>query len=330
MNAASPILNDSHPYAELRTPPLALEPVSCCVCDSDDADPVGVGEDFEYDCSPDTFLMVRCRGCGLMYLNPRPALDELPRIYPPTYHSLDFSAEKFGFVYTARSRLEAMRLLRWCRGLPDDARIIDVGCGDGFHLRLLRRYGKPGWRLEGVEPSERAAAMAGRAGIRVHRGIIQQVDLPSDAYDLALLIQTIEHVDAPLEVLREVRRILKPGGRVVLVTDNVDTLDFRIFRGRHWGGYHFPRHWSLFDRRTLRALAERAGLQVDAIGSMVTPVNWVLSIHNLLQDWGAPRWLVNRFSVRSPISLGVFTAFDTLWHLVGRGALLQATLSRPG
>ncbi|NJK53963.1 MAG: class I SAM-dependent methyltransferase, partial [Leptolyngbyaceae cyanobacterium SU_3_3] len=50
------------------TEPLALTRVTCCICEVEDAQPLAVGEDFEYRTSPDTFLAVQCRGCGLVYL----------------------------------------------------------------------------------------------------------------------------------------------------------------------------------------------------------------------------------------------------------------------
>lgn len=311
------------------TVPLALEPVQCCVCDSDDAEPVAVGEDFEYRTSPDTFLAMRCRGCGLVYLNPRPIAAEAGRIYPDDYHAFDFSPERYGLVFRIRRQLEARRALSWCRGLGETARILDVGCGDGFHLRLLRDFGKPGWRLEGVDLSEQAVAAATRAGLNVQHGSVEELDLPRSTYDLVLLIATIEHVADPPGVLRAVRRLLRPGGSAVIVTDNVDALDFKLFGGRHWGGYHFPRHWNLFSRTTLRALAQKVGLEVAQISTQVSPVNWVYSLRNLLCDWRAPQWLVDGFSLRSPMSLGVFTAFDWLLRLFGRGALLRAILRRP-
>lgn len=312
-----------------RESPLALVPARCCICGHDDADPVAVGEDFEYRTSPDTFLAVRCRDCGLIYLNPRPAVAELPRIYPPEYHAFDFSAERYGFVFRVRRRLEARRLLGLARGLPSDARILDVGCGDGFHLRLLRDFGAAGWSLEGVDASERAVAAARAAGLRVHLGTIQDVMLSPASYDLALLIATIEHVDDPAEVLAAVRDVLRPGGRVVVVTDNAGSLDFRLAGARHWGGYHFPRHWNLFDRRTLSLLAERSGLRVERMETVVSPVNWVYSIRNALVDYGAPPWLVERFSLRAPAALAAFTVFDTIHQLAGAGALLRAVLVRP-
>ncbi|HLB09488.1 MAG TPA: FAD-dependent oxidoreductase [Gemmatimonadaceae bacterium] len=285
--------------------------------------------DFEYRTSGDTFLVRRCRKCSLVYLDPRPGIDEYARIYPPEYHAFNFSAEKFGLAYWIRVRLERHRLMRWCRDLRDDARIIDVGCGDGFHLRLLQKFGRPGWRLEGIEPNQRAADAARASGLTVHHGFIEQLDLQGASYDLALLIMTIEHLDDPTTVLTAIRRILRPGGRLIVVTDNTATLDFRLFKARHWGGYHAPRHTYLFDPKTLRALLEKVGLEVESVGFMLSPVNLVYSIHNLLVDFRAPRWLVNRFTLSSPMALAIFTAVDMLRRLTGNGALLRATALQP-
>lgn len=303
--------------------PLKLEYQPCCLCGVEDADPVAVGEDFEYRTSPDTFVAMRCRRCGLVYLNPRPAREELSRIYPPTYHAFDFTPEKFGLAHRVRSWLEARRLLSYCEGLGERARILDVGCGDGFHLQLLKEHGRPGWQLEGVDASEQAVAAARQGGLHVHLGTIETAGLENDAYDLVLLIATIEHVADPPGVLRAAARLLRPGGRAVVVTDNTGTLDFRLFGDRHWGGYHFPRHWNLFNKPSLARLAEQAGLQVAKLGTVVSPVNWVYSIHVRLRDRGAPDWLVNRFTLSSPASLGVFTMVDNVSRMFGRGALLK-------
>lgn len=311
------------------TASLSLVPARCCLCEDDDAEPVAVGEDFEYRTSPDSFLAMRCRGCGLIYLKNRPAMSELSRIYPPSYHAFDFSPERFGLIYKIRRRLEARRALSWCRGLPADARIIDVGCGDGFHLKLLRDFGKPTWTLEGVDLSPAAVACARQAGLTVHEGKAETLHLPQAVYDLVLLIQTVEHIESPPETLAAVRRLLRPGGRVVIVTDNTRSLDCKIFGGRHWGGYHFPRHWNLFNRDAMRRLAEKADLEVVHMGTQVSPVNWVYSLRNLLVDWGAPRWLYQRFSLQSTVALSVFTLLDNGLRLIGRGALLRAILQRP-
>jgi ubiquinone/menaquinone biosynthesis C-methylase UbiE len=311
------------------TDPLSLESVKCCICNIDDTEPVGVGEDFEYRTSPDTFLAVRCHRCGLVYLNPRPAMTELDRIYPSDYHAFEFSAERYGFVYKVRRKLEAKRLLAACKGLGKNARIIDVGCGDGFHLSLLRDFGQKTWQLEGVDPSDRAVAMGRQNGLTIHKGTVQNLNLPPSSYDLALMIATIEHVDDPVSVLNAVRHLLKPGGKVVIVTDNTHTLDFHLSQTRYWGGYHFPRHWNLFNPKTIQAIARKTHLEIDSLSTIVSPVNWVYSIRNALVDRQAPRWLIDQFSLSSTLSLGIFTLFDMVNQWLGRGALLRAVLKRP-
>jgi len=311
------------------TAPLQLAYQPCCLCGIEDGEPVAVGEDFEYRTSRDAFVAMRCGRCELVYLNPRPARAELDRIYPPTYHAFQFSAENFGLAHRVRSRLEARRLLSYCKHLGEHARILDIGCGDGFHLNLLKRFGRPGWRLEGVDTSDRAVMAARDAGLNVHLGTVETADLEPNANDLVLLIATIEHVENPRAVLAAAARLLRPGGRAIVVTDNTATLDFRLFGGRHWGGYHFPRHWNLFNRRSLRLLAERAGLEVVELSTVLSPVNWVYSIRNRLVDRRAPGWLVERFSLKAPLSLGVFTMVDGLFQVFKRGALLKLVAQRP-
>jgi SAM-dependent methyltransferase len=230
---------------EIAQTTINLVSVRCCVCDTDHAHKIGSGYDYEYLTCPDTFDVYHCQECGNVYLNPRPDVSEFQRIYPPTYHSLDFSEENYSLVHKVRSRLEANRLLRYCQGVPDDATILDVGCGDGFHLKLLRQYGNRNWALEGVDIDSRAVEIASTGGLTIHHGSIEALDLEADHYDAVYTIQTIEHVARPDEVLAAIYRILKPGGRLVIVTDNTDSLDFGYFKKSYWGGYHFPRHWNL-------------------------------------------------------------------------------------
>lgn len=313
----------------MQSKPLKLTRAECCICETNDAAQIGAGEDFEYRTSDDTFSAARCNRCELVYLNPRPDVSEFERIYPATYHALDFSEKDFGIVYKIRSRLEAKRLLSFCGNLPADARILDVGCGDGFHLKLLREYGEKTWTLEGVDLDARAVRMAEKSGLKVHAGSIEKLNLPENSFDLAFMIQTIEHLEKPVEILSAVKSVLKTGGKLVIVTDNTDTFDFEIFKNRHWGGYHFPRHWNLFNRNSLVRLGEKVGFEVAGITTIVSPVNWVYSIHNWLADRDAPRFLINRFTLKSTVSLSAFTSLDIILQKFGRGALLRAILQKP-
>jgi SAM-dependent methyltransferase len=143
------------------------------------------------------------------------------------------------------------------------------------------------------------------------------------------MIMTIEHVERPDETLRGIKRLLKRGGRLVIVTDNTGSLDFKFFKQHYWGGYHFPRHWNLFNRHSLGRLAEKTGFQVVSLRTIISPVNWVYSIHNALVDRGKPKWLVDRFTLKSTFSLTFFTMLDFILQQFGRGALLKGILRKP-
>ena len=160
------------------------------------------------------------------------------------------------------------------------------------------------------------------------KGFVQDIEATS-SFDLAILNHTIEHVDDPAAVLSRVRELLRPGGRVVITTDNTDSFDARLFRRSYWGGYHFPRHWSLFNARSMLALSEKVGLEVVELKGVVSPVNWTYSIRNLLDAHGASERTLAWFSLSSPVALACFTVFDWLNKLVGRAALIRAVLRRP-
>lgn len=309
--------------------PLILESAACCLCGGTAGMPVGVGEDFEYRTSPDTFLAIRCPKCTLVYLDPRPSMSELETIYPDNYHAFNFGPDAFGVVHKVRERLEARRMLRLTAHLSNDAVILDVGCGDGFHLDIIRRHGTKRWQLIGVDTDKRAVDRARQRGLRVFHGCLEDAPIKRNSVDLALCVQTIEHVENPVELLREIGRVVRPGGGILIVTDNTSSPDFRFFKARHWGGYHFPRHWNLFNRRSIIALADLVGLKIESFQTMASPVNWTYSIRNWLDDWGASPSLVSRFTLRSPVALGVFALLDGLLRLLGRGALLRVVMRVP-
>ena len=171
--------------------------------------------------------------------------------------------------------------------------------------------------------------MAEKSGLRIHPGTLEAIGLPNNSFDLVFMVQTIEHVEQPSEILAAIKNVLKGGGKLVVVTDNTDALDFRLFKGGYWGGYHFPRHWNLFNRNSLEKLAENVGFEVADLTTQVSPVNWVYSIHNALVDWHAPRFLINRFTLKSTVSLSAFTSLDILLQKLGKGALLRAILRKP-
>lgn len=316
--------------SSVSDPVLSLVESTCSVCGTrDHATKVAVGEDFEYRTSDDSFQVHRCRACDTLFLHPRPARSELGRIYPETYHAYEFTEEEFGLSYAVRRRLESRRLLGWCRSVPAGGSIVDIGAGDGFHLDILKEQGDPTWRLVAVEPDVKAASAATARGFEVHSGFVEELGLDGGQFDFAMMIMVIEHVDDPSGVLGEVHRLLAPGGRVGIVTDNIRSADARFGQARHWGGYHFPRHFNLYSERSLGLLAAKAGFEVEALSTMVSPVNWTYTVHNRLVDRNAPEWLRQLFTLKSPLAMAGFTLLDGMAVALRRGALLRAVLRKP-
>jgi SAM-dependent methyltransferase len=310
---------------------LELVESTCSVCGtSDHARKIASGVDFEYHTSIDSFTMYRCGRCDALFLNPRPARSEFGTIYPVTYHAYEFTEREFGLSYAVRRQIERRRLLDWCGSVPSHGAIVDIGSGDGFHLEILREFGVPTWRLEAVEPDPKSAEAVTRRGFRVYTGFLEELDLDPAQFDFAIMIMVIEHVDDPIGVLRKVHRVLRPGGAIGIVTDNIRAPDARLARGRHWGGYHFPRHFNLYSARSLATLAVSAGFEVERITTMVSPVNWTYTVHNYLEDHSAPGWARRLFTLQSPLALAGFTMVDLVARALGRGALLRAVLRKPG
>jgi len=234
-----------------------------------------------------------------VYLDPRPAAAALARIYPADYYAYDFAARLRPLVARVKGTTERAKVRAYLPYLRTGARVLDVGCGDGHLLGLVRAEAPFPLELDGVELAAEAAAEAIRRGVRLHEGRVEDVPLPPNAYDLIVMNQLIEHVADPAAVLRRIGTALRPGGHVFLETPNLDSLDARLFRRRYWGGYHLPRHFHLFDRHTLPRLVAAAGLETVAMRPLVCPQFWIISLSNWLCAHGrratAERW-VNVFS----------------------------------
>jgi 2-polyprenyl-3-methyl-5-hydroxy-6-metoxy-1,4-benzoquinol methylase len=270
---------------------VRTEVVRCNNCGASEATPIAEGRDHEYATTTDTFRFVRCDRCGLVYLSPRPAVSELGAIYPDGYYAYKLverrAAAKAGD--SLLGRYMTAQMVRRFRPYVDVVkrahaaphRILDVGCGDGAILDVWRRaFGEV--ETHGVEMNEHAAAIARSHGHRVVSARIEDAELPEASFDLACSFHVVEHVEDPAAFLAAIRASLRPDGYALIDTPNVDTFDFRLFSRGHWGGYHFPRHWTLYDAKTFAALADKTGFAIESITYMPSAIFWVWTMHSLL------------------------------------------------
>jgi 2-polyprenyl-3-methyl-5-hydroxy-6-metoxy-1,4-benzoquinol methylase len=136
-----------------------------------------------------------------------------------------------------------------------------------------------GWRVQGVEPDVEAVRVARRSfDLNIHHGTLVDARFPGNEFDAVTLNHVIEHVLDPIGLLQECRRVLKAGGRVVVVTPNAQSLG-RVRFGKTWRGWEPPRHLFLFTPKTLRTCAERAGLRIVTLRTTarLAPAIWMAS-----------------------------------------------------
>jgi SAM-dependent methyltransferase len=198
------------------------------------------------------FRLRLCRACGFQWTTPQHDPSALSELYAGTgteyFEPLaEASADRRRVYQTVKSRLRQQDVVT--------GRLLDLGCGTGEALREFRGT----YELYGVEPSPFAAAHAREAaGARVHEGDLQSAGFPSQFFDVVTAFDVVEHLTEPMATLRELYRILRPGGLVFIETGDIESLTARL-AGAHWYYVLLPGHLSFFSRRTLTAALGETG-----------------------------------------------------------------------
>jgi len=230
-----------------------------------------------------TAAIYRCAGCGFMQCS------DLPEVLP-FYENLEDSAYEAG----RRERsAQARKILEAARRLQPYGRLLDIGAGSGM---LVEQAIQLGFQAEGIEPSAWLHGMARQRDLPVHLGTF-----PSPAvagpFDVITLIDVIEHVTNPVELLRSIAASLSPSGSVIIVTPDVGSLAARVFGWKWW---HFRvAHIGYFNKRTLMYAVDRAGLRpvLTTRAAWVFPADYLWArTHRYLPRFlrvPAPRFLAN-------------------------------------
>ncbi len=157
--------------------------------------------------------------------------------------------------YVARRQILSDLIEREIR-LPAGARLLEIGCGTGHNLDMLRRFG----RLDAIELDSAARAIASRRlGHSVGDSALPELPgVPPGHYHLIALLDVLEHVDGDEAALRSIATKLAPGGRILVTVPA-----YQWMWSAHDEAHHHKRRYS---RASLRKTAEAAGLKVDRIG----------------------------------------------------------------
>jgi 2-polyprenyl-3-methyl-5-hydroxy-6-metoxy-1,4-benzoquinol methylase len=252
--------------------------------------------------NPIGFRFAQCPHDGAVYMDPVPTEDTLARLYNDDAYTSKWTPHQDEDAIKPGRALEYLRDVQ--RAMPQ-GRLLDVGCATGVFLEHARHA----YEVEGVELNAATADMARARGLRVTTGRL--ADLPGEAcFDVVTLLQVIEHIVDPAALLREVARLLAPGGVVYLNTPNVDSASFRLFRDRHAHVSSFV-HVSLLTPRCWPTLAASAGLTMVEAGDCST---FDITAHDLISWHLRRRRFRHRMAMYSAALMSAGQTLDRVTH----------------
>jgi SAM-dependent methyltransferase len=216
--------------------------MSCPVCLNAVTVPALTGTDQLFEVTPRTFTLNSCSVCRCLFINPLPGDNEIAGFYPSQYWwsaATPGLLKKVEGIYRRLALRGHVSFIQKAAGTRSQPHLLDVGCGSASLLALMKARG---FRVIGVDFSREAAAVASTEnGVQVIVGSLNDAAFSDASFDVVTLFHVMEHVTNPRDVLKEVARILKPDGSIVLQVPNIDSLQFRLF-GSRWYGLDIPRH----------------------------------------------------------------------------------------
>jgi len=263
--------------------------------------------------APGFWSLMQCPNCGLVWLNPRPLPDDIGKLYSQYYtHQIPEHPKKnlagirkrvkasilqscFGYRMDGSNRILGSVLgriglleeiigsgVRYLKA-GDKGRLLDVGCGNGLFLDRMRQYG---WDVTGVEPDGCAVSVAReKFGLEVFHGSLEEAMFPEGCFDAITVNHVIEHISDPIRLLKECRCVLRPGGKLVVMTPNIESLGARVFC-EYWRGLEVPRHLFLFAPQSLRACTKAAGLNIQHFRTTANIASFIWAASSLIRRDG--------------------------------------------
>jgi len=244
----------------LKMDPRAEKTVrACAACGSSDAQSMGIKNELE---------ILSCRRCSTVYTPYLPWYSS--EVYYETYY-WDQNLEPPAFV---QSRLE--EIVAEFAPYRQTNRLLDIGCGAGNLLRAARNSG---WDAQGVDVAVNAAKHVRELGFEVFQGELRDARFPAAHFDVITAAELLEHLPDPRAELKEIARLLRPGGLFWTTTPHACGLAARVL-GLKWRCISPPEHLQLFSANGLKSLMRDVGfreIRVQTTGS------------NPIEIWNAAR-----------------------------------------
>lgn len=268
--------------------------VDCAICGANNFIVLFTGHDYWYETEGD-FILCQCQKCGLIYQNPQPKQEVIGAYYPKEYAPFTPAPkenpsriQRFNIQHLIKKQIKLIHQF-----IQPPGKALDIGCATGNFLAGLRKHQ---WEVCGIELDNQAAEYARTTyNLTIQTGLIEDLKLESNSFDLVTMWHVLEHVHSPSTTINEVTRITKPGGYFFFAIPNIDSWDTKLFK-QYWAGWDLPRHLWFFDRANLKQVLKEDDWEIVTMEtrfgrhwlfnlSIAHFLNFKLGDHQKLKRW---------------------------------------------
>lgn len=193
----------------------------------------------------------QCSSCGLVYKTFAPTTEGLAQIYSHEYVHFGTDTIDIADFNTAKQKLSKVRKALSGKRLPNELKLLDVGCGSGNFVRIAQNLG---YQAEGIDPYLPSQLKSKY----LHNKSPE--DIPKNSYDIAVLLNVAEHLDQPRQMFSAIRQLLKSDGVMLLTCPYGDSYARRVHQA-YWGHLALDEHLLFWTPRSLTKLLREVGFQ---------------------------------------------------------------------
>lgn len=215
----------------------------------------------DYSVSQETFDLYYDETLDMLITHPQPSLENLGKYYESEDYisHTDNKRSLFEKLYHFIKSIALKNKLNLINSLqPNKGRLLDIGAGTGEFLSVAKN---DGWQTIGVEPSDRAKSIAKNKGISF---VEETSELEDHSFDLISMWHVLEHVPDLDKQIKELKRLLKPTGTLIIAVPNFKSYDASHY-GKFWAAFDVPIHFWHFSKTAIKLLFEKEEMKLEKV-----------------------------------------------------------------
>ncbi|WP_396211444.1 class I SAM-dependent methyltransferase [Flavobacterium sp.] len=214
----------------------------------------------DYSVSGETFELLHDADLDMLITHPQPSLEKLPSYYESKDYisHTDGNKSLFEKLYQFVKSIALKNKLKLINEQSPKGRILDIGAGVGDFLSVCKN---DGWQTVGIEPSEKAKAIAIQKGVSFVNDL---ASLENNSFDIITMWHVLEHVPNLEEYISELKRLIKANGTIIIAVPNFNSFDANYY-GKFWAAYDVPIHFWHFSKTAIAKLFAPQKLKLQKV-----------------------------------------------------------------